>query len=66
MQIAQKSCDKVCTLGGSLEFQPDSLSLFFKIGRAGTVPSRSGYEAAENLQKGAVSPIFSLLKAIFK
>lgn len=28
--------------------------------------SRSGYEAAENRQKGADSPIFSLLKAIFK
>lgn len=27
--------------------------------------SRSGYDAAENRQKGADSPIFSLLKAIY-
>ena len=31
---------------------------------AGIDPSRSGYEAAEYRQKGADSPIFSLLKAI--
>lgn len=33
-------------------------------GFEGIVPSRSGYEAAENLQKGAVCPIFSRLNAI--
>lgn len=32
----------------------------------GIVPSRSGYDAAENLQKGAVAPIFSRLNAIYK
>lgn len=32
---------------------------------SGLVSSRSGYEAAENRQKGADSPIFSLLKAIY-
>lgn len=40
--------------------------LLLEIASTGIDSSRSGYEAAENFQKGAVSPIFSLLKAIYK
>lgn len=43
-----------------------SCVLFTEIGTVSTglLSSRSGYDAAENHQKGADSPIFSLLKAI--
>lgn len=42
------------------------LSSAFRRGApTGIVPSRSGYEAAENRQNGADAPILSLLSAIY-
>lgn len=41
------------------------LLIVLEIVPADIAPSRSGYDAAENRQKGADSPIFSLLKAIY-
>lgn len=56
---------EVHTLEGDMTSPLDEWFIFPTRASAGNSLSRSGYELAENLQNGAVSPIFSRLKAIY-